>query len=165
MIADKVHVRNESIPPHHPTTSSNTLQTTTSPTTSPYTSLCTPHWRSSSETAAAGRPLRRSAMESGSFVVPHGGTMSRTTYQASTVNAPAICASESQSRTCNNDGLYSFWYGTYSEVSCTVQADSVDECAATSSSLSTLSPFDCALNAGISEFQTNLVPCSHIAHA
>ena len=45
MIADKVHVRNESIPPHHPTTSSNTLQTTTSPATSPYTSLCTPHWR------------------------------------------------------------------------------------------------------------------------
>ena len=57
MITDKYMHETRAHHPHHLTTSPNTLQTTTSPDISPYTSPYT-SLESSSEIAAAGRPLQ-----------------------------------------------------------------------------------------------------------
>mmetsp|Transcript_44646 Transcript_44646/g.78505 ORF Transcript_44646/g.78505 Transcript_44646/m.78505 type:complete len:1022 (+) Transcript_44646:94-3159(+) len=51
----------------------------------------------------------------------HGGEESRDKYEAASVNAPATCQSESQTRTCN-DGSWSGWSGSYSQSECKVKA-------------------------------------------
>merc|ERR1711972_635990 len=41
----------------------------------------------------------------------HGETDTRTVYEAASVTAPAVCAEETQTRTCS-DGTYSAWGGS-----------------------------------------------------
>lgn len=48
------------------------------------------------------------------------GTNTRTRYHAAQVNAPSSCASQTQSRTCNN-GNWGGWSGNYAHASCTVR--------------------------------------------
>jgi len=51
----------------------------------------------------------------------HGGKDSRTRWASSSVNAPAKCQSQTQTRTCN-DGTFSAWSGTYTKTACSVKA-------------------------------------------
>jgi len=53
--------------------------------------------------------------------IAHGESDSREMFVASSVNAPAKCQSQSQSRTCH-DGVLSSWTGSYTHVDCKVQA-------------------------------------------
>jgi hypothetical protein len=50
----------------------------------------------------------------------HGGSDSRTRYEASSVYSPAECQSESQSRSCS-DGSWGVWSGSYTQSSCAVK--------------------------------------------
>jgi len=50
---------------------------------------------------------------------PHGGTETRTMYEAASVPAGSTCASELQERTCD-DGTWSAWSGTYAFDACIV---------------------------------------------
>ena len=55
--------------------------------------------------------------------VPHNGTESRIAYSAATVTYGQSCSSiqQTQARTCNN-GVWSAWSGSYTHLSCSVQA-------------------------------------------
>lgn len=57
--------------------------------------------------------------------IAHGGTESRTMYASSSVDAPAACESESQTRTCS-DGRFGTWSGTYSSSTCNATAPTDD---------------------------------------
>ena len=49
----------------------------------------------------------------------HGDSEERTMYVQDTVNAPATCESETQTRVCN-DGNFGIWSGSYAHEACTV---------------------------------------------
>ena len=52
---------------------------------------------------------------------PHGGTQTRTMYEATTVPYGGQCVSETQTRLCTN-GTWGGWTGTYTATGCTVGA-------------------------------------------